>query len=423
MRRVFISYARENKRDVDDLVEHLGLMGYDTWVDYELRGGQDWWQEIMRRITGSDVFIAAVSRASLVSTTCQRELDWAETTGRPVLPVAVELVRTPLPGRFASRQVIDYSQPGQRQRAALMLQGGIGALPPAPPLPDPLPDPPPAPMSYLTDLVEQITQADHIDQTKQREIVERLSAVLRSVDPEERRGGRDALDRFASRTDLYADVDRAIGGLRQQFDELHPVAVAEPVVPPLPPNPVLLPAFPSGEQVHTFRPESGVGPYAPPYPFHGVQPRRVNRRRKIVISVAAAAIVAAIVATVLYFVVGSKPSDEDQIRAGVAGMTDAWNRSDYAAWRGYVCTKLKNENHDNDDNDTSEAFFKEARPATGRQDITVQSVHIDGDNATVYEKWEDENKAGKDPTDTAGTGQENWARESGHWKWCGYPEG
>jgi hypothetical protein len=41
VRKLFISYPRENRRDVDQLVEHLGLMGYDTWVDSELRGGQD----------------------------------------------------------------------------------------------------------------------------------------------------------------------------------------------------------------------------------------------------------------------------------------------------------------------------------------------------------------------------------------------
>ena len=44
----------ENKRDVDQLVEHLGMMGYDAWVDESLRGGQDWWEEILQRIVDSD---------------------------------------------------------------------------------------------------------------------------------------------------------------------------------------------------------------------------------------------------------------------------------------------------------------------------------------------------------------------------------
>lgn len=135
MRRLFISYARENKRDVDQLVEHLGLMGYETWVDFQLRGGQDWWEEILRRIADTDVFIAVLSGASLNSTACGRELDWAEALGRPVLPVAVEPLPSALPRRFARRQYIDYSAPEDRQRAALILQGGLGTTAPADPLP------------------------------------------------------------------------------------------------------------------------------------------------------------------------------------------------------------------------------------------------------------------------------------------------
>lgn len=77
VRRLFISYARENRHDVDQLVEHLGLMGYETWVDFKLRGGQDWWEEILRRIADSDVFIAVVSLGAMNSTACRREFDWA----------------------------------------------------------------------------------------------------------------------------------------------------------------------------------------------------------------------------------------------------------------------------------------------------------------------------------------------------------
>jgi hypothetical protein len=156
MRKLFVSYARQNKRDIDQLVEHVGLMGYDTWVDAQLRGGQDCWQEIIRRIAGADVFIVGVSRASLVSTACQREFDWAEALGRPVLPMAVETALPALPARIARRQIIDYSQPEQRDRAALILAGGLAAVAVAPPLPNPLPPSPAAPLSYLTALVDLV---------------------------------------------------------------------------------------------------------------------------------------------------------------------------------------------------------------------------------------------------------------------------
>ncbi len=81
MRKLFVSYARENKPAVDQLVEHLATMGYDTWVDVELRGGQDWWDEILDRIAETDVFIAIYSSAVLNSTACAREYEWANGLG------------------------------------------------------------------------------------------------------------------------------------------------------------------------------------------------------------------------------------------------------------------------------------------------------------------------------------------------------
>jgi TIR domain len=43
VRKVFISYARQNKGDIEQLVEHLRVLGCDTWHDSSLHGGQDWW--------------------------------------------------------------------------------------------------------------------------------------------------------------------------------------------------------------------------------------------------------------------------------------------------------------------------------------------------------------------------------------------
>jgi hypothetical protein len=126
-----------------------------------------------------------------------------------------------LPGRFARRQIIDYSQPQQRDRAALKLQGGLGTLTP-PPLPDPLPEPPAAPLSYLTDLFDLVSQAEALNQDQQRDILDRLEHALRSFDQEERRGGHDILVRLSSRDDLYAAVDRTISQLRSVSDQASP---------------------------------------------------------------------------------------------------------------------------------------------------------------------------------------------------------
>ena len=187
MRKVFISYARQNKPDIEQLAEHLRVLGYEIWHDSSLHGGQDWWSEILRRIADCDTFIAIISREALNSTACRREFDWADSLQKPVLPVAVETPPKALPRRIAEHQIVDYSDPA-------------------------------APLSYLTDLIDLVTKQQPLDHDQQRHILNHLEPALRSLDPEERRGGGDILEMLSSRDDLYADVDRTISRLKDIVD-------------------------------------------------------------------------------------------------------------------------------------------------------------------------------------------------------------
>jgi hypothetical protein len=223
VRKVFISYARQNRPDIDQLVEHLRVLGCDTWVDTSLHGGQDWWAEILQRIADCDTFIPIISYEALNSTACRREFDWAESLGKPVLPVAIQPPPRALAGRFVRRQIIDYSAPADRDRAALTLAGGLATLSAAPPLPDPLPEQPGAPLSYLTDIIDLVSQPSALDHDQQRHIIDQLEPALDSVDPEERRGGHDILETLGRRDDLYADVYRALTRLRSLGEQ--PVTV------------------------------------------------------------------------------------------------------------------------------------------------------------------------------------------------------
>jgi hypothetical protein len=204
-----------NRADINQLVEHLEGMGCRPWFDSSLHGGQDWWQEILRQIQDCDVFVTIVSEAGLNSVACAREFEWAEALGKSVLPVATEPVPAGLHRRLVSRQIVDYSVPAERDKAALKLAAAVMALPSSEPLPAPLPTPPAAPLSYLTDLDERISLADPLSQAEQREVLESLEPALRSLDPDERRGGRRILERFSSRGDLFADVDRKILELKR----------------------------------------------------------------------------------------------------------------------------------------------------------------------------------------------------------------
>jgi hypothetical protein len=115
VRKLFVSYAREDERDVDQLVDHLAVLGAQSWVDSSLRGGH-WWQEILSWIAGCDGFIAIISRDALNSVACERELEWAQALGKLVLPVAVEPVPRALPRRFSTRQTLTIPSTAIRPR-------------------------------------------------------------------------------------------------------------------------------------------------------------------------------------------------------------------------------------------------------------------------------------------------------------------
>lgn len=191
MSSVFVSYAREDTAKAGELVRRLSRLGHQVWSDEALRGGQSWWDEILVQIAGCDVFLAVVSPASLNSVACQRERKYAHDLGKPILPVAVERMTQAMPRELSLRQVVDYSTPGED--AAFALFGALKVLPSAPPPPEPLPPAPEVPLSYLTDLHEELEAAE-LTRAQQREIVDALEPALRSADTEEQQGGRRLLE-------------------------------------------------------------------------------------------------------------------------------------------------------------------------------------------------------------------------------------
>lgn len=213
--KIFISYPRENRVDIDQLVEHLEDLGCRPWFDSSIHGGQDWWQEILRQIENCDVFVTIVSEAGLNSVACQREFDWAAALGKSVLPVATEPIPAGLDRRIVSRQIVNYSVAAGRDRAALRLAAALMTLPPPQPRTGPPPEPPAAPLSYLTDLGERISLTAPLSQAEQRAVLDSLEPALQSPDPDERGGGRRILEKFSRRGDLFADVDRRAQDLKR----------------------------------------------------------------------------------------------------------------------------------------------------------------------------------------------------------------
>ena len=147
--RVFISYARSDQPAVEQLGADIEAQGHRVWFDREIPGGHSWWSTILAEIRACDVFVIALSSASLQSLACRSEARYAMQLRRPILPVAIGDVPYQLLPRFiADIHHLDY-RPRTPDSPAVLARA-LRSLPRAPELPVPLPPDPPAPGAEST---------------------------------------------------------------------------------------------------------------------------------------------------------------------------------------------------------------------------------------------------------------------------------
>lgn len=152
---IFLSYARADSAAVQALTKDLERTEHRPWMDGQLRGGDAWWNEILRQIRECEVFIFALSDQSMHSKPCQAELDYARRLGVPMIPLQVGPVSTMRAGPFADIQVIDYRN--ANSTAAMELFSTIQRLTrDRGPLPHPDAEPPGVPFAYLMRLRNEI---------------------------------------------------------------------------------------------------------------------------------------------------------------------------------------------------------------------------------------------------------------------------
>jgi TIR domain-containing protein len=241
MRKVFVSYSRNNLEVVTQLVEDLQAVGVTTWHDQTLTGGQRWWDNILESIRGCEVFIFALSPESWDSEACRSELSYVCALGKPILPVLVadginlNLLAAPL----NEIQVTDYRS--RDKGAAFAIVRALGATPATPPLPDPLPAPPPVPVSYLGTLKERIDVDGPLNAQEQNLLfLELEEAIDENRNPAE---VRELLLSLKRRDDLLAKVavrvDAALKTLDQKTGKKPPKPPGtglSPVAPPKRPD-------------------------------------------------------------------------------------------------------------------------------------------------------------------------------------------
>src|SRR3712207_4788509 len=173
---LFASYSRKDETAVRGLISDLQRAHLSVWHDQELRGGDPWWQDILRQIRECDVFLFLLSRNSLASKPCLTELSYARALGVPILPVQVGPVDNLRLTPVADIQVIDYQERTLANGGELLnaIQQAASARRP---LPDPLPKPPPIPFAYLIRLGSAIGAAQ-LTPDQQAEFIRQLREAL-----------------------------------------------------------------------------------------------------------------------------------------------------------------------------------------------------------------------------------------------------
>lgn len=113
MKKVFISYTREDWQTAEKIKSNLTAMGHMVWRDRdEITGGELWRAEIVEAIENCDTFILVISSRSIKSKYVLQELNIADSEGKRILPARIEPVEIPkeMKLQLSGLQMIDLSQ-------------------------------------------------------------------------------------------------------------------------------------------------------------------------------------------------------------------------------------------------------------------------------------------------------------------------
>ena len=72
---VFVSYARRDAEAVARLRSDIERARNGVWIDRELEGGEQWWDQILEHIRSCGLFVFALSEDSAHSPTRRRCTD------------------------------------------------------------------------------------------------------------------------------------------------------------------------------------------------------------------------------------------------------------------------------------------------------------------------------------------------------------
>ena len=121
---MFVCYAHSDADSVyADLVE-LRNNGVNIWYDEGIPAGSSWRGEIAAAIKGADRLVYFISQASLKSSHCLREVDYAITHDIEIIPVYLEDIE--LPGEL--ELVLNRVHGLFREKDTMFMEHLLGAI-------------------------------------------------------------------------------------------------------------------------------------------------------------------------------------------------------------------------------------------------------------------------------------------------------
>ena len=111
--KIFLSYSRKDVGTARKIYLHLVEAGYDVWMDTQsIIGGNPWRQEIVEAIEASALLLVALSPNAIKSDNIRKELDLAESSGKPIVPVMIGEVSIPAAMKYqlAGIRLVDLSR-------------------------------------------------------------------------------------------------------------------------------------------------------------------------------------------------------------------------------------------------------------------------------------------------------------------------
>ena len=105
---IFVSYAHNDIDRIRPYLKLLSRQGYEFWYDDSIRTGTEWQGVIASNLTNCTCFLAFISKTSVESEYCLKEINYATSKKKPMAVIVLDNVELPpvLEMHFASLQIV-----------------------------------------------------------------------------------------------------------------------------------------------------------------------------------------------------------------------------------------------------------------------------------------------------------------------------